>query len=644
MTRKTSPTMSVKHDNSGKYYIMYNPSTINLMEKIGVKDFTMSDVIEYLTGKKLESCDEKNYTDFLTLNKNLLRKGMIEQLAIESYSLYYIANQLCRADSTVRVIIAADDNRRTIGQIIAAEGKKPAAVFMTSMSSSFAAACAAILVLNRVNIPVVIGGIHVSTSPHDIDIYIRSNTPRPELVAQVIGAGDLSTIKAIVSDLAESRLKREYRGSTPIEDGVWGNPRVNELPKMRPGFINKLPIAGPILSRMIETNVTTPFLGCPFSCSFCSISSFPKGDRKFTTRSPEDFVNELLAKQKNGANFKNRFYFISPDNLLVGGKKLDGILDYMIDSSLNINYTAQISIDIADDEKLLKKLRLSGASHFFIGLESLDIRNLELIGKNIVSKIKKEKTTVDAYYSSRIKKIQDYGISVHGAFMFGMPYDYFNSLQDHSGKNIAEFCVKNKIGIQPTCLSNLPGSLDFIDGLKKDELIYGNPGTMDYFCSLSISDLTESNRKIPDTLLNSPLVTFYTLYDTVNTVASYRNALKFGSYMARKAWNKPRSAGIISIKERAIDAFAGMGFQLGVSTYRELYNDIAHSTKWLRGTFERLYDREKNPEIKKIFERYVKSFRKRPYSPLEDFRVRNHEIEVPETGNLDTLKGTVGSP
>ncbi len=265
-----------------------------------------------------------------------------------------------------------------------------------------------------------------------------------------------------------------------------------------------------------------------------------------------------------------------------------------------------------------------------------------MIGKNIVSKIKKGKTTVEEYYSSRIKKIQDYGISVHGAFMFGMPYDYFNSLKDHSGKKIAEFCVKNKIGFQPTCLSNLPGSLDFIEGLKNDELIYGNPGTMDYFCSLSISDLTESNRKIPDALFNSPLVTFYTLYDTVNIVDSYRNALKFGSYTARKAWNKPTSAGMVSIKERAIDAFAGMGFQLGVSTYRELYNDIAHSTQWMRGTFERLYDREKNPEIKKIFERYIKSFRKRPCSRLENFRVRDHETEEPETHKLNSLHGTMG--
>lgn len=590
-----------------KYYIMYNPSTVNLMEKIGEKHFTITDIVEYLTGKNLETCRETNYTQFLTFNKNLLRKGLMEQLAIESYSLYYIANQISRTDSTAKVI-AADDHRRTIGQIISREGKKPAAVFITAMSASFPAACAATLVLNRVGIPVVIGGIHVSTSPLDIDVYLRGILTDPERVAQVIGAGDQMTIKEIISDIDQSCLKKEYQGETPINDGAWGCSRVSELPKMRPAFINKLPIAGPILSRMIETNVSTPFLGCPFSCSFCSISSFPKEKRKFTARSPGDFVNELMAKQKNGTNFKNRFYFISPDNLLVGGKALHNILDKMIESPLAVNYFAQVSIEVADDEKLLDKLRRSGASHFFLGLESLDIRNLELIGKNVVSKIKKTKTTVEEYYSSRIRKIQDYGISIHGAFMFGMPYDYFHSLDDHSGKKIAEFCVKNKIGIQPTCLSSLPGSLDFIESMKKDELIYGSPGSMDYFCSLSIADLTESNRRLPDSLYNSPLVAFYTLHDTVKTVASYYNALKFGFYMALKAWNHPTSTGSLSMKEQAIDAFAGMGFQLGSSTYRELYQDIAHSTKWLKGSFERLYNRENNPRIKKIFNTYIKDF------------------------------------
>ncbi|KUG22099.1 bche/p-methylase family protein [hydrocarbon metagenome] len=607
MTDKKSVNVTDEYSDFNKYYIVYNPSTVNLMEKIGSYDFTVTDVIEYLTDKKLETCSEENYTQFLTFNTKLLRKGMIEQLAIESYSSYYIANQVCKADPSARVI-QADNKRRTIGQIISQEGEKPAAVFITAMSSSFPAACATTLILNRIKISVIIGGIHVSTSPFDIDTYIRGHVPNPELISQVIGAGDSSIIKNIISDLAESGLKTEYRGIIPIENGIWGDPRVSDLPKIKPPFINKLPIAGPILSRMIDTNVSTPFLGCPFSCSFCSISSFPRDKRRFTSRSPDDFTTELMDKQKNGISFKNRFFFISPDNLLVGGKKLNDVLDKMIESPLCINYAAQISIDVADDEKLLEKLRTSGASHFFLGLESLDIRNLELIGKNIVAKIKKEETTVEEYYSSRIKKIQDYGISVHGAFMFGMPYDYFNSLDDHSGRKIADFCIKNKIGLQPTCLNNLPGSLDFIEGLKKDELIYGNPGTMDYFCSLSLADLTESNRRPPDSLFNSPLVVFYTLHDTIRKVGSYFNALKFSLYMARKAWKSPTSTGALNIKERVIDAFAGIGFQLGASTYWELYNDLAHSTKWLQGTFERLYEREKNPGIKKLFNKYVKAF------------------------------------
>lgn len=607
MVKQLSGSDSGERNNVDKYYIIYCPSTVQLMEKIGAENFTVMDVVEYLTGRKLDACTEENYATYLTFNNNLLRKGMLEQLAIETYSLYYIANQICRADTSARVVMA-DDNRRTVGQVILTEGRKPAAVFITTMSSSFQGACASTLILNKVNIPVVFGGIHVSTSPLDVDIYLRNYLGRPELVSQVIGAGDLATIKEIVSDIDQAALKKEYHGDIPIEDGAWGSPRVTELPKIRPYFIDKLPVAGPILSRIIETNVTTPFLGCPYSCSFCSISSFPKEKRRFTSRTPADFTNELLAKQKDGPSFKNRFIFISPDNLLVGGKKLYEILDRIIESKLAINYAAQISLDIADNEKLLEKLRLSGASHFFIGLESLDIRNLEFIGKSVLPRMKKEKTTVEEYYASRIKKIHDYGIAVHGAFMFGMPYDYFNSLDDHSGKKIAAFCMENKIGIQPTCLSNLPGSLDFIEGLKKDELLYGNPGSMDYFCSLSIADLTEGNRKLPDSLLNSPLVAYYTLYDTLVSVSSYFNSLKYGFYVVKKAWKSPKAKGINSIKERAMDALAGMGFQLGASTYFELYNDLAHSTEWVPGVFERLYNREKNPRVKEIFGEYVKDF------------------------------------
>lgn len=608
MTGNTAAIISAKNKKSDKYYIMYTPSTINLMEKVGADDFTVTNIIEYITGKKLETCNENNFTDFLTFNTKLIRKGMLEQMALESYGSYYISNQLCKADANARVIIAADDKRRTIGQIISTEGKKPAAVFISTISSCFQSACAATLVLNRVRIPVIIGGIHVSTSPFDIDIYIRSHVPYPELVSQVLGAGDSSTIKEIVADIAESNLKLKYVGLTPIEDGIWGDERVISLPKLRPPFFRKIPVVGQILARMTTLHVSTPFLGCPFSCSFCSISSFPRDKRRLTSRSPEDFTKELIDKQKNGSSFKNRFYFFTADNLLVGGKKLDEILDKMIESRLPVNFAAQVSIEIADNDMLLKKLRMSGAAHFFIGFESLDLRNLEIVGKNITAKIKKSGQTVEEYYSSRIKKIQDYGISVHGAFILGLPYDYFNSFDDHSGKKIADFCIKNKIGIQPTCLNNLPGSLDYNEGLLKDELTYGSPGSMDYFCSLSITDLFESNRKIPDSLFNSPLVVFYMLYDTAKRVSSRLNALIFSFNIAWKAWNSPTSNGLLSTKERIIDALSGLGSQIASSTYIDLCADLAHSTKCLQGTFERLYKSEKNSEIKKQFENYISQF------------------------------------
>jgi hypothetical protein len=98
------------------------------------------------------------------------------------------------------------------------------------------------------------------------------------------------------------------------------------------------------------------------------------------------------------------------------------------------------------------------------------------------------------------------------------------------------------------------------------------------------------------------------LYDTIKNIGSYINALSLAYFMARKAWNAPTSHGLKNFKERAIDAFAGAVFQLGCSAYFELYKELACSTKWVMGTFERLYKVEKNPEVKKLFVKYVKDF------------------------------------
>ena len=142
MTNPDSAEITDELPDYNPYYIVYNPSTTNLMEKIGIDGFSMSDVITFLTGRNPDLCDEKSYHKYLTFDNAVQRKGMLEQLAIECYGQYYIANQICRADATARVILA-DDKRRTMSQIISREHKKPLAVFITTISSSFPTACAA---------------------------------------------------------------------------------------------------------------------------------------------------------------------------------------------------------------------------------------------------------------------------------------------------------------------------------------------------------------------------------------------------------------------------------------------------------------------------------------------------------------------
>ena len=59
MTKSFAENRDTKK-NLKKYYIMYDPTTVDLMGKIGVAGFTVEDTVEYLTGRKLEACNETN--------------------------------------------------------------------------------------------------------------------------------------------------------------------------------------------------------------------------------------------------------------------------------------------------------------------------------------------------------------------------------------------------------------------------------------------------------------------------------------------------------------------------------------------------------------------------------------------------------
>ncbi len=589
-----------------KYYIIYNPLTFTLMDHLG-KCASPLEMLSIFTGLEASTLDKKNFMDFLTFKPGNQRVGLVEMLAIENYALTYLSNQLSKSDPDASVILS-DGKRRTLRQIIETQGHHPEAVLMTAMSSNFPTAAASAIVLNHAEIPVIVGGIHVSCAPGDIDTFIREFVPHPELVALARGPGDSRMMKQLVRDLENHSLKQEYTGHQTIEDGMWGQENIVQMEPMKMALLKKIPLVGPLVVKHFVVNGIIPYLGCPYHCSFCSISTLPETQKRFKTRSPGDFVAELKHYQRNGVNSRNRIYYFLSDNLLLGGKILEETLDKIIESDLTVNFAAQISIDIAIRDDLLDKLRRAGATHFIIGLESLDLRNLESIEKSIVKDIKKSGLGVKEYYAAQIRKIQKRGISVHGAFIFGLPYDYFHSFEHNTAADVIDFCIKNNIGIQPTCLTDLPGSPNFKESMKAGGFLYGEPGSMDYLMALSIADLSEGNRPVPDSLKNSPLIPAYMAYESAQEVGAYFNTLRNAFVMAKRSWRWTTKNGERSLPARMYETFISFGNQWINSLYREGYQAVAYSRKGLRGTFERLYQSEKNPEVKTIFKNYVKEF------------------------------------
>ena len=591
------------------YFIVYNPLTYKLMDLLPATDLRPADVVYYLSGKPRKPITPTNFLEYIDFDVQKQRMTMVDTLAIEMYSAVYIQNQLARLAKD-HLVIMLDGKRKRFSRVIKEKQRRPRAVFITAMSSNFPAAAAAAIVLNHAEIPVVLGGIHVSTTPEDVNLFIRQQVPHPELVAIVKGAGDSIVLREVIEDLKAGTLKSEYTGFKLIENGVWGDfKNIEPLEPLKINLLNRLPLIRHTPLKDFRINPVAPHTGCPFSCKFCSISTLPREQRALRLRDPDDFIEELKIAQKGPPDFKNRYYFFTPDNLLLGKKNLLRMLDKIIASDLCINYAVQISIDVANDEVLLRKIRRSGGTHFFIGLESLDMRNLKYINKHIVGDIEKSGLSVEEYYRSKIKKIHAHGISIHGSFIFGLPYDYFNSISDNTGTWIADFCKKNRIGVQPSTITDLPGSVFFNESQESGDYLYGRKGTMDYFVSLSVTDLAETNKKPPESLHGSPLIIATMVYEATKKIGSPVAAVNNSLAIFFKSLLHPTKNGEgFHVKQRFLDALCSAISQTAVSLYKEQGDSIVMSKNGVRGILERLYDNESDPEIKNQFRDYVKQF------------------------------------
>jgi radical SAM superfamily enzyme YgiQ (UPF0313 family) len=153
----------------------------------------------------------------------------------------------------------------------------------------------------------------------------------------------------------------------------------------------------------LELSLVETGRGCPFSCNFCSISSFYSSTYR---RRP---TNDIVAEVRE---VENEYVFLVDDNLtgdLMGAKELFAAL-----KPLKKKWMTQTSMAGLNNKQLVMDMADSGCVAVLIGFESLDFDNLQKMDKSV--------NRLD-WFSEVLANLRTAGIFVYGTFVFGYPHD-----------------------------------------------------------------------------------------------------------------------------------------------------------------------------------------------------------------------------
>jgi radical SAM superfamily enzyme YgiQ (UPF0313 family) len=253
---------------------------------------------------------------------------------------------------------------------------------------------------------VIVGGYHPTFMPEEAIQHAD---------AVCIGEAE-GNVPQMISDFAAGALKQFYSG-VPVE--------LAGLPRPNPALIRKQDYA--------PVDVLQATRGCPYQCSFCSVSAFHH--HRFRVRPIDDVIDELKSLGRN--------VLFMDDNIIGDREYAKRLFAEMI--PLNKRWFSQCTLGIAEDEDLLRLASRSGCQGLFIGFETLSEDGLRSW---------KKKTNLGKDYLGAVRKLHAAGIGICAAFMFGSDED----TPDVFVQTLEFLLEANVESLQATRLTPFPGT------------------------------------------------------------------------------------------------------------------------------------------------------------------------------------------
>ncbi len=259
-------------------------------------------------------------------------------------------------------------------------------VFISAMSIQSVSVDDVIQQCKKLNTKIVAGGPLFTSSPdnyQNIDHLILNE-------AEI-------TLPEFLIDLSEGKAKQKYSSDQ------WAEITTTPLPLWD------------IVSMNNYTSMNVQYSrGCPFDCDFCDITVLY--GRRPRTKTKEQVLAELDALYITG--WRGPVFFV--DDNFIGNKVklkkeiLPAIAEWNDKNKNPFYFNTEVSINLADDDKLMHLMVKAGFEAVFIGIESPNEESL-------IECNKLQNRNRDLLLS--IKKIQQSGLEVQGGFIVGFDND-----------------------------------------------------------------------------------------------------------------------------------------------------------------------------------------------------------------------------
>jgi radical SAM superfamily enzyme YgiQ (UPF0313 family) len=227
-------------------------------------------------------------------------------------------------------------------------------------------------------VPVVAGGIHATTLPHEVAEH-----------ADAVCTGDAETVWAeVIADAHEGRLRPRY-------DAPIGRPQPGTRAR-RDIYAGKgyLPVSLLQFGR-----------GCRFHCEYCAVGAY--FDHRHHVRPVDEVVAEI------GSQPRRDLFFVD-DNLIADHAAAKALFRALI--PLGVRWVSQASIDQVRDPELMRLMVESGCLGNVIGFESLDAANLRQMHKGT-------NLTAFDHYASALAVLRAHHLQTWAAFLLGYDHD-----------------------------------------------------------------------------------------------------------------------------------------------------------------------------------------------------------------------------